>query len=133
MALSAIGALASPASTAPGSDAAAVDECGSLGVMSYNASALPDSVDPANIRKCAGHPVGSASLALAKRDCHYGSTHGCSDGYCWKQCGAGGSGQWCWTAHDSGYGPWIACSSASQCTQDASCGIGDCDACGCSC
>ncbi|KAK4222892.1 hypothetical protein QBC38DRAFT_374231 [Podospora fimiseda] len=107
--------------------------CGSLGVMNVNTSDLPAGVDPNNIRTCADHPVGSAHEVLEKRDCEYGAPVGCSGGYCWKQCGDEGSGQWCWTANNGGYGDWIKCSTSSQCNTNMACGIGDCSACGCSC
>ncbi|KAK4169893.1 hypothetical protein QBC43DRAFT_329466 [Cladorrhinum sp. PSN259] len=131
-------AFASPAAAAEVA-AKVADSCGALGVMNVNTTTLPANVDPTNIRTCADHPAGSPVQALdggiAKRDCYYGAPFGCSKGYCWKQCGPSGSGQWCWTATNGGYGDWSSCSNNQQCSEAQACGIGgsDCKACGCSC
>ncbi|KAL6858135.1 hypothetical protein ACO1O0_005588 [Amphichorda felina] len=131
LALNAAGVFASPA---------AKDVCGDLGVMEVDLSNLPEGVDPTKIRTCADHPSKLSSEneenspLLAKRDCWYGKTPGCSkDGWCYKSCGDAGSGQWCWAAENGGLGDWISCSSDSQCSQNMACGKGNCDACGCSC
>lgn len=72
---------------------------------------------------------------LVERDCWYGAPYGCSDGYCWRTCGQ--TGEWCWLAANNGNGAWLTCSNAGQCAPGsvggASCGKGDCGACGCSC
>ncbi|KAL3952683.1 hypothetical protein VFPFJ_11403 [Purpureocillium lilacinum] len=106
-------------------------QCGALGVMKVDTSALPAGVDPGAIRKCAEHPVAASPNPIAKRDCWYGKNSGCSKGYCWKSCG--GNGQWCWTAFNDGYGNWIGCSNDNQCNTNQACGIGNCKTCGCSC
>jgi hypothetical protein len=140
----------------------AVADCGLLGVMTYNAADLPVGVSPAALRKCAGHPLGPtrlkgegslaplgpdhhavkmrgvpadaevASSPLEARDCYYDAEYGCSKGYCWKQCGPKGQGQWCWTALDGGFGDWITCSAWDDCNTNMACGQ-NCDKCGCSC
>jgi hypothetical protein len=162
IAFQATGILSSPApapAPAPAEAAAATLsaialQCGSLGVMEVNATRLPQGVDPNNIRTCADHPANgspgpeqpqiesrddlttanSPNPLLAKRDCYFGASHGCSKGYCWKACGLSGSGQWCWTAFNNGYGNWIGCSDSSQCNTGQACGIGaNCSKCGCSC
>ncbi|KAK1218649.1 hypothetical protein PQX77_018657 [Marasmius sp. AFHP31] len=102
----------------------ATEECGSLGVLNVDLSNLPEGMTPSDVRKCADHPLGSKprknaqweSLApmedsesdlsnrsniiegRAAQKCYYDAPYGCTDGYCWKACGASGSGQWCWTA-----------------------------------
>lgn len=73
---------------------------------------------------------------LEARACWNGAAYGCSrDGYCWRKCGS--AGEWCWLAADNGSGPWLKCVDKNQCAPGAigtaSCGKGDCDACGCSC
>ncbi|KAJ1323469.1 hypothetical protein MN608_11624 [Microdochium nivale] len=110
-------------------------ECGMGGRYEPRLDVLPDTIDRDNIRKCKEHPLGSATAAIQKRDCFYDAPYGCHEGYCWKQCGVQGSGQWCWTATNGGLGPWIGCSQASQCNAQQDCGVGpaDCDSCGCSC
>lgn len=42
--------------TAPG---ASEEECGRLGFMTYDPDELPEGVTPEDLRKCAGHPMGS--------------------------------------------------------------------------
>ncbi|KAL1613955.1 hypothetical protein SLS54_010165 [Diplodia seriata] len=144
-----------PVFSAAISDAAA--ECGSLGVMSLDN--LPEGVDPADVRKCADHPLGSdpsmgeSSVApvvdesdgiaadanndtspnLQARACWFGAArYGCTDGYCWKTCGSGG--KWCWTAKKGGIGEWYTCGNYRDCKEKWACGKGrDCDSCGCSC
>ena len=73
---------------------------------------------------------------LVARACWNGAYYGCSKGYCWTKCQTGG--KWCWLATQDGNGPWLTCSSDSQCasgiqTRGSACGKGNCDACGCSC
>lgn len=128
---------------------AAADGCGNLGVMIDNGT-LPEGVDPTQLRKCVDHPLGKPDLTprgeladtagtLVKRVCDPGSAKwGCSNGYCWKLCGPPGSGNWCWTARDEGYGDWITCSSSTECSLSFACGQPGganvpCDACGCKC
>ena len=78
-----------------------------------------------------------APVDLVERACYFGSKYeGCDGGYCWRTCGP--SGQWCWLASQNGNGPWLTCSTDSQCasgitTRGSDCGKGGCDACGCSC
>ncbi|UNI23435.1 hypothetical protein JDV02_009253 [Purpureocillium takamizusanense] len=110
---------------------AASEQCGALGVMEVDTSKIPDGVDRGDIRKCAEHPVAGSPNPLSKRDCWYGKSSGCSKGYCWKTCG--GTGQWCWTAFNDGYGNWIGCQNDGQCNTNQACGIGNCKTCGCSC
>ncbi|KAL7900570.1 hypothetical protein HDV63DRAFT_369092 [Trichoderma sp. SZMC 28014] len=141
-------------------DISAQSNCGELGVMSFNASELPDYVSLDNVRMCAKHPQGrnrtldlseGASLppALAnnqsiannsgaghlnKRSCEFTAPYGCSRGWCWKTCDQGG--KWCWTAEGGGYGPWRKCASYTDCgTDDATFGCGQAcgKQCGCSC
>ncbi|KAE8384030.1 hypothetical protein BDV23DRAFT_189625 [Aspergillus alliaceus] len=51
---------------------------------------------------------------FAAQKCWTRSPYGCSkDRYCWKQCG--NNGQWCWTAHAGGTGPWTSCSTDADC------------------
>lgn len=106
-------------------------ECGALGVMKVDTSSLPADVDVNAIRKCAEHPVASSPNPISKRECWHGKPSGCSKGYCWKSCG--GTGQWCWTAFNDGYGEWIGCTNDGQCNTNQACGIGNCKTCGCSC
>ncbi|KAJ7062581.1 hypothetical protein C8F01DRAFT_1134608 [Mycena amicta] len=125
------------------------DECGAFGVMEVP-DILPQGVNPANIRKCAGHPLevngtsanrnGFHEEGLVGRACvTSGPTVGCTKGqdgvgYCWKVCGTGG--QWCWTASNGGFGGWDTCITASDCGTDNNqfgCGAGGCSSCGCSC
>ncbi|KAL5697303.1 hypothetical protein ACHQM5_030855 [Ranunculus cassubicifolius] len=136
---------------APVSDSAS--KCGSLGVMSSNN--LPEGINPADVRTCADHPLGrnrsgvqslapmsNADLSVAATNtdpdaCYYKAPYGCSDGYCWKSCGPGGSGQWCWLAAGGGAGQWVKCSTYEQCSLGgADCGR-NCKpgshSCGCSC
>ncbi|PHH93313.1 hypothetical protein CDD83_7098 [Cordyceps sp. RAO-2017] len=120
------GVASSPAETA------AEKECGALGVMSIDSNSLPPGADPNKVRQCAEHPLGPTPN-LHRRDCWYGNPSGCSKGYCWRTCGAGGSGQWCWSANNGGTGSWIGCKKDSDCNPSMSCGIGNCKTCGCSC
>ncbi|KAH7027953.1 uncharacterized protein B0I36DRAFT_433113 [Microdochium trichocladiopsis] len=110
-------------------------ECGFGGLYQPDLMRLPDNIDRDSIRKCKEHPLGSATALLGRRDCYHDAPFGCTDGYCWKQCGATGSGQWCWTAGNGGFGEWIGCSTNQQCNQQQDCGVGpgDCGSCGCSC
>ncbi|KAJ5870459.1 hypothetical protein N7455_005400 [Penicillium solitum] len=39
-------------------DAEAEPECGALGVMKFDPANLPEGVTPADVRKCADHPLG---------------------------------------------------------------------------
>lgn len=128
---------------------AATEECGGLGVMVDNGT-LPEGVDPTQLRKCVDHPLGKPDLTprgdlaetagtLVERVCDPGSAKwGCSNGYCWKLCGTAGSGTWCWTARDEGYGDWITCEHSTQCSSSFACGQSGggnvpCEACGCKC
>ncbi|VBB81144.1 IDI-2 precursor [Podospora comata] len=143
LALQATFALTSPA-PAPAADLSTAQleaECGSLHANTYNKTALPSDVDPAQIRHCVEHPSGTATEenTLGKRDCVPGSAaqYGCGrGGYCWKRCGGSG-GSWCWQAVNNGWGDWIKCTASSQCAPQSGweCGLseGDCNACGCSC
>ncbi|KAE8356848.1 hypothetical protein BDV28DRAFT_126310, partial [Aspergillus coremiiformis] len=83
------------------------------------------------------HPDGliaKDTTTLEKRACWKGKPVGCSrSGYCYKSCAQPGSGEWCWTAQENGFGPWIRCSKDSDCSRGDQCGAGDCKACGCSC
>ncbi|KXJ89963.1 hypothetical protein Micbo1qcDRAFT_205587 [Microdochium bolleyi] len=127
---------ASGAVSAAASNDNTSEACAFGGEYHPNLDALKGTeIDPNNIRKCKEHPKGSATAALAKRDCFYDAPYGCHEGYCWKQCGVQGSGQWCWTASNGGFGPWIGCSTNAQCNGQQDCGVGpaDCDSCGCSC
>ncbi|RDA86919.1 hypothetical protein CP532_1846 [Ophiocordyceps camponoti-leonardi (nom. inval.)] len=118
------GVLASP------TESSAQAECGLLGVMKIDLTKLPTGVDPNDIRKCAEHPL---RHSLNRRDCWFGDQAGCSKGYCYRNCGTGGSGQWCWSASNGGLGGWITCKKNSDCNINMSCGIGGCKSCGCSC
>ncbi|KAE8153387.1 hypothetical protein BDV25DRAFT_136989 [Aspergillus avenaceus] len=75
------------------------------------------------------------SNVFAAQKCWTRSPYGCSKNrWCWKQCG--GSGQWCWLAHNSGKGAWTSCTTDADCapgTGDSDCGSTGCKACGCSC
>ncbi|KAF2966352.1 hypothetical protein GQX73_g7221 [Xylaria multiplex] len=126
LALGASGVSASPSD---------IDECGTGGLYSVDISTLPEGVNPNGLRKCAEHPVANTTIAaLEKRDCYYGAKpYGCTDGFCWKKCSTNGGGQWCWTAANGGFGDWIKCSSDDQCNAFQACGLGECQACGCSC
>ncbi|KAG7090628.1 hypothetical protein E1B28_009741 [Marasmius oreades] len=132
----------------PNSDAAA--ECGALGVM-----VADESNHAGTIRKCADHPIedrrktwqslapfdhvnatSSTSTLTARSDeaCFYDAPYGCSGGSCWKSCGTPGDGKWCWTADGDGSGPWLSCSTYSDCNPNAACGKGiGCARCGCGC
>ncbi|GKZ24768.1 hypothetical protein AbraIFM66951_002012 [Aspergillus brasiliensis] len=44
--------------TALATDPNAEAECGSLGVMKLDPADLPEGVTPADVRKCADHPLG---------------------------------------------------------------------------
>ncbi|KXJ90376.1 hypothetical protein Micbo1qcDRAFT_195974 [Microdochium bolleyi] len=112
-----------------------LDQCGAAGVNNVDIASLPEGVDPTDIRKCIEHPLGEARTAIGiAASCPAISSHGCHEGYCWKQCGDSGSNQWCWTAANSGRGDWIRCSSSSQCNTGMSCGVGsNCGSCGCGC
>ncbi|KAL5697302.1 hypothetical protein ACHQM5_030854 [Ranunculus cassubicifolius] len=145
--------------TSPVSNSAS--KCGSLGVMQTNN--LPKGINSVDVRTCADHPLGhhrsgvqslapmrKADLSVAATNanrvgsgmvqpdkCYYKAPYGCSDGYCWKACGPGGSGQWCWLAANNGVGNWIKCSTYEQCSLGgAGCGK-NCrpgsHSCGCSC
>ncbi|GKZ69492.1 hypothetical protein AnigIFM50267_004701 [Aspergillus niger] len=46
------------ATTAVSTDISAEEECGSLGVMKIDPADLPEGVTPADVRKCADHPLG---------------------------------------------------------------------------
>lgn len=113
--------------------------CGELGVM--NVTDLPEDVDPNAVRTCLEHPLSALDGELEKRDeslqkrgCWYGGAAiGCTRGYCWKPCAQPGSGQWCWTAKDNGFGNWLRCKVPSDCPISGQCGAGDCKKCGCSC
>ncbi|KAF4507890.1 hypothetical protein G6O67_004341 [Ophiocordyceps sinensis] len=120
----------------------AVAECGALGVM--ETSQLPAHVDANAVRKCVDHPLALTKLdqPLAKRECRFDSKFGCTNGYCWRRCGRSpDSGEWCWTAWNSGMGNWITCLNSWQCnfnlTSHGGCGFSfwgrDCKSCGCSC
>lgn len=155
--LFASGVLASPANVAAAAEAALVAECGELGVMKVDASELPDGIDISQVRHCAEHPLGRSPglspsgtteaherrdasaealeelSSLEPRSCYTAATHGCSGGYCWKQCGLLNTGEWCWTATLAGLGTWTSCKSDAECSTLQSCGIGVCKACGCGC
>lgn len=119
------------------------DECGGLGVFQVDLATLPVGVDATQLRPCANHPLGLAKEAEAKAAAAQGlegnisakacatNTKGCEKGYCWRRCGTGGS--WCWAAKNDGWGDWITCKSANDCTTSMACGQGECPACGCSC
>lgn len=150
--LFAAGAIASPTSAEAAAEAALVAECGDLGVMRVDVSQLPDGINPADVRRCADHPLGrSPSMApasssdlqerdteddlvsLKPRACYTKQTYGCDQGYCWKQCGLLNTGEWCWTATVAGLGTWASCNKDTDCSTLLSCGIGVCKACGCGC
>ena len=115
-------------------------ECGDLGIMQAP-GVLPEGINATDIRQCANHPLGRSHVNLtpaltarAAEACETGSPYGCDQGFCWKVCAAGG--EWCWTASNGGFGPWITCSTYSDCGDDAEqfpCGTGGCQDCGCSC
>lgn len=105
--------------------------CGDLGVM--NTTNVPEGVDSDKIRTCAEHPLGKLDISLEKRSCWFGKPVGCKWGYCWKSCAQPGSGEWCWTAADNGFGKWLTCKSDNDCGRDGACGAGGCKSCGCSC
>ncbi|KAJ8095426.1 hypothetical protein PM082_023196 [Marasmius tenuissimus] len=152
--------IASIHSVAVSSADATAQECGSLGVLNVDLNNLPEGMTPSDVRKCADHPIGSKprqnaqSESVAPMDrpkseltdrsdiieggaaqvCDVFDPYGCSSGYCWKACGALGSGDWCWTAGGDGSGPWMTCSKSSDCDRNAACGKGDnCSTCGCRC
>ena len=115
--------------------------CGGLGVM--NVTGLPEGVDPSAVRTCKEHPVDDGlpgdnpvdSLEKRKKKpgCWFGDSVGCSKGYCYKSCAQPGSGEWCWTAKNNGFGDWVKCKSSSDCDSDDACGAGGCKKCGCAC
>ncbi|KAK1234588.1 hypothetical protein PQX77_002206 [Marasmius sp. AFHP31] len=96
----------------------ATEECGSLGVLDVDLSNLPEGMTPSDVRKCADHPFGGKSRKNAQWEslapmedsesdltnrsniiesraaqiCDLDAPYGCTDGYCWKACGASGSG-----------------------------------------
>ncbi|KAK0712213.1 hypothetical protein B0T21DRAFT_352453 [Apiosordaria backusii] len=140
------GLLATPAAVSLSNAARIKAECGPLGVMTYNETALPDFIDRNAIRKCVDHPSSTLQVEsssqknpLQKRVCYYDKPYGCGRGNrCFQQCGVSGSGQWCWLAANHGMGDWVGCSLDEQCNSvntDWGCGVGgqDCKACGCSC
>jgi len=91
IAIFAASGLVSAASTSDSTSEA----CGFGGEYHPNIEALKGTeIDINNIRKCQEHPLGSATAAIQKRDCYYDAPFGCHKGYCWKQCGTQGSGQW---------------------------------------
>ena len=106
-------------------------------------------MDPHAVRHCKEHPLHNATAAgpvsesaspglttsLHKRQCYYADAYGCTNGYCWKQCNTPGSGQWCWTAWNQGWGAWRTCAGRGDCNliSTADCGQGGCKDCGCSC
>jgi hypothetical protein len=137
-------------------------QCGTLGIMEIPTADLSTGLISAGVRKCREHPLGGTrpgpgdSLApfedtflldpvdgLGSRNvltaessnaCQTGAPYGCSKGYCWKICGAGG--EWCWTADNGGKGKWWTCNTFKDCgTGDKyACGMGNgCASCGCSC
>ncbi|KAN0075833.1 hypothetical protein V8E54_007103 [Elaphomyces granulatus] len=123
--------LMSLTSAARLSQAEAETICGDLGVM--DTTNLPEGVDPNAVRTCKEHPEG-AGKSLESRSCWFKSNLGCSNGgYCYKSCAQPGSGEWCWTAANNGFGNWIICKSVSDCSPSDQCGAGGCSACGCSC
>ncbi|KAJ6264950.1 hypothetical protein Dda_1103 [Drechslerella dactyloides] len=82
--------------------------------------------------------VRSVLSGQSAQKCDHSAPYGCSRGYCWKSCGAKGSGQWCWTAGGVGNGDWIKCKSYTECgTTTYACGWGcigkNAGQCGCSC
>lgn len=109
------------------------ETCGDLGVIDIRD--VPEGVNRNEVRMCDNHPLGAVHQTLHKRDCWFDAPVGCSKGYCWKTCGARGSGKWCWTAENEGYGDWISCNTDEDCSAAAACGVGgkDCTACGCDC
>ncbi|CRG83198.1 hypothetical protein PISL3812_00548 [Talaromyces islandicus] len=109
-------------------------QCGDLEVLNIAEADIPAGVDPTAIRTCKNHPEGSAKESLSKRKCWTGAPVGCSkNGYCYKSCGASGSGEWCWTALNGGLGDWKVCNSDEDCSSNDDCGAGNCKECGCSC
>ncbi|KAF5569347.1 hypothetical protein FPHYL_2162 [Fusarium phyllophilum] len=152
-------------SAGPSTISGAEAVCGDLGILQVPPGNLPDGVEPSDLRLCADRPLvrnrtldpaKGASLApleegdipdttptgasrlFQKRRCYYGAPYGCSDKYCWKSCGAKGSGKWCWTATAGGVGPWARCKSWEGCgTNGLQYGCGkNCvlpGVCGCSC
>lgn len=46
------------ATTALSTSISAEEECGSLGVLKIDPADLPEGVTPADVRKCADHPLG---------------------------------------------------------------------------
>ena len=129
--------------------AALEKECGSLGIMD-----VPSGNLESEVRHCANHPLGrdpnfeamlSGSsamrnehapaniLAREKSVCsEIVAPFGCDRGYCWKQCGS--FGQWCWSAHGDGYGPWAMCHHGKDCSyKSLVCGASDRKDGGCSC
>ncbi|OQE18681.1 hypothetical protein PENSTE_c017G07071 [Penicillium steckii] len=133
------------ASAAKLSQAEAEAQCGDLGVM--DTSNLPANVDPNDVRTCKEHPEGQAGKTvnqersgdfevrtLESRSCWNKNNLGCSaHGYCYKSSGQPGSGEWCWTAKNNGFGSWIGCNTVDDCSEGDGCGAGGCKACGCSC
>lgn len=51
-------AITALAAKPAGTDADADAECGALGVMKFDPADLPEGVTPADVRKCADHPLG---------------------------------------------------------------------------
>ncbi|KAI1809134.1 hypothetical protein GGS20DRAFT_573402 [Poronia punctata] len=121
-----------------------IDECG----RKENVMIPPPGANETEYRHCSNHPLGDAKAHvtralgltnnLNKRDCWFGSNTGCTNGYCWKRCGADISqGNWCWTAiGNDGKGDWYQCAADNQCFDYMTCGQasgGDCPDCGCDC
>ncbi|KAK5989539.1 hypothetical protein PT974_11066 [Cladobotryum mycophilum] len=55
-----VAALATTALAA--SAPSAEEECGPLGVMTFDPNDLPEGVNPEDVRKCAEHPLSAANL-----------------------------------------------------------------------
>ncbi|KAH7112208.1 hypothetical protein B0J11DRAFT_447101 [Dendryphion nanum] len=112
-------------------------QCGSLGVMNVNPTDLPEGVKLSDVRTCLDHPDNlDRSQTLAKRACEpKGLGYGCNkNGWCWRRCGDTKKGEWCWLAHNGGYGNWMSCGSDEECKTNGACGRGDgCKKCGCNC
>ena len=138
-------------------------QCGSLGLMNVDHKALPESVTPADVRKCAEHPLGNfryleeASLApksagfkldvstTSNKDSEGSELNSLEKKACYNDAPygctrgycwktCGPKGEWCWTAAKGGIGSWFKCSTWKDCGDNGwACGRGCPVSCGCSC
>lgn len=140
------------ATQALAADSALEAECGALGIATWTLTNLPPNTSPSKLRKCKEHPLSTnlitprnteAVNGFEERACKpslFRRQYGCERGWCWSNCGSASErlrGKWCWLAWNNGKGKWTKCGNLGDCEfamrGDASCGVGDCKACGCSC